>query len=341
MKAATLVIILLSHHGYWLSNQTGTISIQCNPVTGTPAADVNWDLTIGNVSLASGKAAMLSDDKPASVVIKCPQVRVRTQVKWVYRIVQRDGGKELEKGETTIDLFPADLTKGWADLFKEKQLTVLDSPDGLPKLLDDAKVPYTRVEDASRIDKADVVIVGEDQLDDSTFGQAALMSLAEQGKSVMVLRQSKPSTLGGYPLVVRPTPTKLAWKIDHPLFAGLSETDLQSWLTPGANVQAMQLPADEPALELAYWPLETPATMPSKSPSPIEAVAVTKTVGAGRIVCFTLPLADWQSDPRSQILVGNALAYLLTPPQPTLKRSERAYPTTEQSEQNKPSGEKQ
>jgi hypothetical protein len=205
-------------------------------------------------------------------------------------------------------------------------------------LLDAAKVPYTRIDDPSRIDRADVVIVGEDQLDDSTFGQSALMSLAEQGKSILILRQNKPSTLAGYPLIARPMPTKLAWKLDHPLFDRLSEADVQSWLTAGKPVQAIVLPADEPALELAYWPLETPATMPAKAPSPIEVVAFTKTIGSGRVVCFTLPLGDWQSDPRSQILIGNALVYLLTPPQPTLKPSERALPTTKPT---KPSGDTQ
>lgn len=338
MKAATLVIILLSNHGYWLSNQPASISVQWNPTSNVRAADVSWDLMIGNISLASGKAVMPSDDKPATINLKCPSVRARTTVRWAYRITARDGGKELEHGEQAIELFPADLTQGWADLFKERQLAVLDSADRLPKLLDVAKVPYTRVDDPSRIDRADVVIVGEDQLDDSTFGQAALMSLAEQGKSILILHQSKPTTLAGYPIIARPAPTKLAWKLDHPLFDRLGEADVQSWLTPRTTLAAISLSADEPALELAYWPLETPATMPAKAPSPIEVVAFTKTIGNGRVVCFTIPLGPWQSDPRSQILLGNALVYLLTPPQPTLKPSERAVPTTKPTQ---PSGDSQ
>jgi len=274
---------------------------------------------------------MPADDTPATISIKCPQVRVRTTIRFVYRILQHDGDQELERGEAPLNLFPPDLTRGWAELFRDKKLVVVDTAEGLPKLLEAAKVPYTRLDDASRITDADVVLVGVDQLDDSTFAQAALLTVAEQGRSVMIFHQSKPMQLANYPLRSRPAPQKLEWKLDHPLFGQFSEADVQSWLVTGASLRAIDLPADEPALELAYWPPETPG----KKPAPVEAIALTKSTGTGRIVLCEIPLGGWQSDPRSQMLLGNALAYLLSPPQPTLKPSERVVLTTQKVEETK------
>ena len=64
----------------------------------------------------------------------------------------------------------------------------------------------------------------------------------------------------------------------------------------------MQLPADEPALEIAFWPRE----IPGKEPVPIDALVVTKTLGKGRIVLCQVPLGPWQSDPRSQLFLVDA-----------------------------------
>ncbi|MCX5660572.1 MAG: hypothetical protein NTW19_12735 [Planctomycetota bacterium] len=84
----------------------------------------------------------------------------------------------------------------------------------------------------------------------------------------------------------------------------------------------MQLPIDEPALELIHWPREAPG----KEPVPIDALLVTKSVGRGRMVICQLPLGPWESDPRSQLLLANSVSYLLTRPEPTLKPSERPQP---------------
>jgi hypothetical protein len=333
VKAVTLLIVLLSNQGYWLSNQTGTVSVQWSAKAALPEADLLWELMIGPVPLAKGKVAMPADGKPAEVAIKCPEVRVRTNVRWVYRLHERASGKELEHDEMRLQLFPADLTNNWPALLRDKRLVIWDAADGLPQLFESAKVPFRRADDATRIERqAEIILVGEDQLDDSTFGQSAVVALAEAGASVMVFRQEKIWQLAGYPLSPRPMPTKLAWKLDHALFNQLSEADLQSWLATTATTQpsslsAIQLPADEPALELAYWPRETPG----KKPAPIEAAVIVKSVGTGRIVLFQLPLRDVQQDPRSQILLGNAIAYLLTSPQPTLRPSERE--TTEKKDQ--------
>ncbi len=84
----------------------------------------------------------------------------------------------------------------------------------------------------------------------------------------------------------------------------------------------MQLPADEPALEIAWWPRE----VAGNKPAPIDALVLTKTLGKGRIVLCQVPLGAWESDPRSQLFLVDALDYLASPVVPTPPPSRRPRP---------------
>jgi hypothetical protein len=84
----------------------------------------------------------------------------------------------------------------------------------------------------------------------------------------------------------------------------------------------VQLPADEAALEIGYYPREVPGVRPA----PIDAVLLSKSTGKGRIVLCQIALGDWDRDPRSRIFLSNALDYLSTRPQPTPPPSQRPTP---------------
>lgn len=291
-----------------------------------PAADLVWELGLGAVKLAGGTVAM-NADKGAAVTIKSPEVRVRTGLRWVYQVIQRDGKKVLESGEMNVSVFPADLTQDWPERLQTnshgevRKLVVWDDPDGLPKILAAAKVPFTRVSDLTKVlDRPDMVLVGANQIDDSAFSQGPLVGFAAAGTSVAVFGQRLADRVAGYVLARRELPADIRFKPEHPLFERLSSDDLHSWVadTSGA-LFALQLPPDEPALELAWWAPESPG----ERPRPIDALIVTKTTGAGRIVLCQVPLGPWGEDPRSQILLGNLLSYLATRPQPTPPPSER------------------
>jgi hypothetical protein len=210
-----------------------------------------------------------------------------------------------------------------ASRLRGTKLYVIDRPDGLPALLAAAKIDATRVAATEDLQspKADLVLVAANRLDDSPFAQAPLLSQAQAGAQVMIFRQTKPKSLLGYPLARRTLPPQLTWRQDHPLLQCLDADDLASWFVDESNeLNAIRLPADEPVLELAAWPRETAGT----DPVPIDALALVKAVGKGRIVLWQIPLGDWKSDPRSQMVLQNALNYMLTPPEPTPRPSERA-----------------
>ena len=102
--------------------------------------------------------------------------------------------------------------------------------------------------------------------------------------------------------------------------------DLHSWIAGVPSLHVVQLPADEPVATVGSYPRE----VPGEQPVPIDAVLMSKSVGKGRLVVCQLPLGDWSKDPRSQMLLNNAVDYLLSRPEPTPRPSER--PTTRPAE---------
>ena len=167
----------------------------------------------------------------------------------------------------------------------------------------------------------DLLIVGTGQLGKEIEGQGKLLNLAAAGTSVLVLRQTQPATLAGYAVVQRILPPKLAWQADHPL-----ARCLRLFETPalGRDGWAIRLPADEPALEIGWWPGETP----TRKPVPIDALALVKALGKGRIVLCQVPLGPWETDPRSQLFLVEALDYLASPAAATPPPSRRPQPAT-------------
>jgi hypothetical protein len=333
MKLATLLVVILSNQGYWFGGQAETITLHSAVRAGLPGAALLWELQFSGVGLANGKLAITGDDKPTVLNLTPPSVRARLTMHWVYRIVQTSDGKQIGSGDVPIEMFPDDLLAGLARRVGNHRLIVLDpadATDGLAKTLTDAKVPFTLVAEAGQLQmmQADAVLVGQGMLAGSPFDQGPLAALADSGTSVMVLHQAPMDRLFGYGVTDRNAPASgdagaLQWREDHPLLNGFLHADLQAWPGTLTTLDAVNLPADAPALDIASYPREVPGRMPA----PIDAVAVTKAVGKGRLVLWQLPVGNFSTDPRSQMLLGNAIDYLLTRTEPTPPPSQR--PTTQ------------
>lgn len=325
MKAAAILIVMLSQQGYWFAGQDGTIVVRWAARGELPGVDLSWELLFDGVRIASGQAPIDGADKPLTVTIKAPDVQRRARLRWTYRLLSREGKKELEKGEAILHVFPDNLSSEWARRLKGKTVVVLDKPEGLPRLLTAAKVNFTAVDNPGKVQwlKPDVLLIGPGQIGASPFAQAPIVAQAKAGASVLVLGQDKPQALAGFDLARQAAPSVLSWKEDHPLFNHLDQADRESWLarlsSEEIEIHALQLPADAPVLELAWWPRETPG----EKPVPLDALIAVQSSDQGRIVFWQLPLGDWQRDPRSQIVLDNVISYFLTQPQPTLPLSQR------------------
>jgi hypothetical protein len=162
--------------------------------------------------------------------------------------------------------------------------------------------------------------VGPNQVDTDPLKQEYLLEQARSGGQVFIFEQITPKTLLGYPLIQRTTPSRLEWRLDHPLFNQFQLADVQSWIERSKKgLRPMELPPDEPALEVAWWPRE----ISGKAPVPIEALLAVKSLGRGRVVLCQIPLGPWREDPRTQLFWINVFDYLMTRPEPTLRPSER------------------
>lgn len=331
MKLATLLVIAVSNQGYWFGGEPATIA--CRPaVKDLPGADLIWELRLDGIALSQGTAAVPGDDKEAVIHLTPPKVRARVTFNWFYRVVERNTKKVFETGKIPLSVFPDDLLEGLARRLGRKRLVICDKPRGLARALESAAIPCTEVAlDKLEFARADdIVLVGPDLLTDSPFEQGPLMNLAEAGASVIVFRQSEPGLLFGFPLMNRVAPAHpdtIEWRMDHPLLAGFEPQDLRSWIAGVSLLEVIQLPPDEPALEVGFYPRE----VAGDEPAPIDALLVSKSVGKGRIVLCQLPLGDWKKDPRTRMLLRNAIDYLLTRPQPTSRPSERAVARQKES----------
>jgi hypothetical protein len=317
----TLLIILLTHQGYWLGGHDEAISVQWAVDQKIPPANLQWEVMFDHVRLAGDQIKMPGHDS-AVIKLQIPPVRVRTQMQWVYRVTAVDGGQELASGQQLLNVFPPISLDSTAPRMLAKKIFVADDPDGLPSVLAAAKIHITRIGDVDQLQlaQADLILVAANQLTNSPFAQYRLIEQAKAGAQVLILQQTKLVSLCGYALARRSVPPRLAWREEHPLFAFLDENDLQSWIEgASADLWAMLLPADAPVLELAYWPRE----IPGKDPAPIDALVAVQAVGKGRIVFCQLPLGSWNDDPRSRIFLVNALNYMLTRPEPIPPPSQR------------------
>ena len=68
------------------------------------------------------------------------------------------------------------------------------------------------------------------------------------------------------------------------------------------------------------------AQVAGQQPVALDALILTKTLDKGRIVLCQMPLGPWQSDPRSQLFLVDALDYLASPVVPTPPPSRRPRP---------------
>jgi len=317
VNPAAVILIAMLNQGYWIGGQPGEISLQWSATADMPAALVQWKLSYGDAQLGTGQVAWKAGAKGATIAITAPAVRALSDVECSFIVKRADTGQTIAQAHTTLHLYPSDLLAKLAERLGDKSLAVWDKADGLPTILKVAKVPFTRLDDEASLQFThyEIIIVGPDQLVERPFGQTKLLGHAQNGASVLVLRQSRAKTLAGYALQKRALPARLTWREG----AGLLEHLRTRQLTAGEEAPAVQLPADEPALELVYWPRE----VRSAEPAPIDALLVSKTMGRGRIVLCQIPLGDWKRDPIAQLFLADALDYLATRPEPTPPPSRR------------------
>jgi hypothetical protein len=324
-----MVVVLLSNQGYWFGGQEGEVRVQL--AVNVSAADTvfYWELVFGSKIIQSGNMALRSDEKPATLKLTPPKVRVPTSLRLVYRLYPKiatpknktDAKRELlSGGEMAIRLFPQNMLESIPRQLKGKKLVVWDAEDGLPSLFDEVKVPHERIDRLKpfAFRRPDILIVAADQLSSQQNDQQKLLGHLHSGTSVLILDQPQAKSLFDYEQVER-NASLLQWRESHVLARHRRE---YAELLTGKMVLMFRIAADDPTLEIAYLPAQAKAKRPHPF-TPIDAVLATKTVGKGRVVICRLPLGPWKTDPRSQLFLADAIDHLASPIEPTPRPSQR------------------
>ncbi len=322
MKTASLLILMLSNQGYWFGGQESTVSIRWAAKGQFPDTVMAWNLMFGDVRVAGERITIKSGEKPSIITITPPPVRIRTSLRLVYRLETKTGGKILAEGVEGIYVFPNNILNGLARRLGNKKIMVLDNTNQLPDFLDKVKISFSRISKLSQLQfaRSDMFLIGMDQIDEPIFNQELLVEQTRSGSSIFIFQQTRSKVLLEYPLFRRKIPLRLEWRMEHPLFNQFQLKDMQSWLQgPEDELWALELPPDEPVLEIAWWPRE----IPGKTLIFTDALLAVKSIDQGRIVFCQIPLGNWRNDPRTQLFLANTFDYLMTRPEPTLRPSQR------------------
>jgi hypothetical protein len=337
MKTIMLVIVL-AHGGYWFGGNNDITVRWAVPAAGMPAAVLSWQLSYGAVQLASKEVEVMAGEKATTITLQMSEARTPVEYTWTY-VLKDKQRKVLEQGERTIHLLPAGALGERVKQLKGKSVVVVENRnDDVAQALKDAGLDVVQVTAVGdlQLRRPDVVLVGQDELGEGEAPQGVLLSLAKGGATVVVFSQSRPEKLFGFSLRERRLPgTKegLTWRCEHAMFEGLDGAALEGWAREaGPEIMAVALPTEAAVLELGCWTRETPG----KYPVPIDALAATQTVGNGRIVYWQIPVREWKSDPRAQMLLANVLDYALIRPEPTLPQALREEPRPEKPAKEKP-----
>ena len=320
-----LLVIILAHGGFWFGNTPNAIDVRRSaPAAQMPPAALTWTLSYDTVTLARGQTDLAAEG-PTSLTIKLPEVRTMSDYAWRYELKEKHTGKSLAQGQQIIHACPPNLLSDTARRLGQSRRCLLERGDDLGNLLKAAGIDVKKLGSTAdlQLQKADLVLVGQDALPESEPAQRVLLDKARDGARVLVLAQKKARQALDIPLRNRALKLPLTWRTHHEIFDRLDAPALELWVRQQTSeVTVLALPADAPVFELAFFSRETPGT----DPAPIDALVATQTLGSGRILWWQLPVESWNDDPRTAILLANALDYLLTPPEPTLPSSQRNPP---------------
>jgi hypothetical protein len=314
VKAAALLIVLLSNDGYWLGGHSANVRFEPAPLA--PAGRVSWVLGFGDVRIASDSLD-ITPGRTSTIRLALPSVRLRTRLRLAYE-VSDVAGKRIDAGEVVVQLFPDNLLRNaGSDLGRARLLVWGEEADALPTLLTRAGVPHRAVagETTLRLLRPDVVLIPPGSMDSvRPEFRPALEALADGGASVIVFRQGGIKRIADYPLAARVASTPLRWRSDDPLLGSFSQEDLASLVPPGSREMAIRLAPGDPSLKLAWWPPPSEVSLPNGEA--LDAMLVVRAIGKGRLVLCQLPFGEWASDPRAQMFLCAALEYAVAPINP-------------------------
>jgi hypothetical protein len=342
MKGAAIVALTLSCQGFWFGGRSGRVEIGWAQDVPPPPATLSWRLMLGEAEVSRGETGFsAAPGAPQHLGIALPPLRAHASLTWRWKLGEAAGGRVLAEGTAAVHAFAHDILAPWAERLRAvpARIVVCDASGRLPEILSARQVPHLAVARAAQVAgvRADLIVVGPGQLAGDPEGEAALLRAVRAGASAMVFEQTRPRVLGHAARPRRP-PEPLVIAGNHPLLRGLDAEALGSWLSGVRDVWPVSPAPGRAAQALLAWPTsvsvharpEPQGLLPSKplderqagggttsdAEVPREALLLSEALGAGWLVLCQLPIERWSEDPRGQVLLDNALDYLLSSREP-------------------------
>lgn len=335
MNEAALLLLMLTHQGHWLSGADVEVSVR--PVvamaeqeaggsggSGGSGGVVQWQLALGRVELMKG-----SVQSPWTVRLKVPSVRVESTMRWRCRVYDQPGGELLGDAEAQVRVYPNNLLSGLGKRLTKVDVAVfgprgevgegegvggggeVGGGGGVGALLLSRSIEYQQVHNLSSLvfKKPRLLIVEEDRLTDDLLTDGRWLAMIRSGMRVLVLRQTKISSILGCDVVRRLAPREPAWRAAHPLTQALMRRAWGREAQSGPEAWAIRWKGADSGEVVMGWPVKDDQTRFKER----DALVLSREVERGRIVHCQLPLSDWQHDPIAQLFLVEVVDYLLTP----------------------------
>lgn len=325
LLAGLLLIISLSHQGYWFGGQENKIDIQWAQMEKMPSAEFSWRINVGRASLAAGQLKLPADaENGTELKLTLPDVRHVTELQFAWQLKTDETNRLLDSGSRTIQLYPSKTRANESRKLNGSRLVVIESAKSpiISDWLTATGVKHKRVQHLTQLQliPADIIVVSEGKLGPSPFARGPLINALRQGANVVMLKQDYGSPFEGINQVRSKPPSTYCWNTEHPIFKDTSLAALNSLANPFAVTKMLRIgegKGDSLAFvdrmpvprERSQFGVNPPESDRSATDQPPSLVLAT-TVGQGRLVCCQCPLASPATDPRSRLILVNALTFL-------------------------------
>ncbi len=235
-------VAALSGQWNWTFAEDAEVRRTIKVLNDTPHEDhveVTWSASLDGRKLA-GETFLVRPERGHGVVkelqFSLPSVDRRTAGE--FTISCRHRGQEVYRDVRT--LWALDLDSPKPSLAAD-ELAVLDPSGEVAAYLKQRGLDYTPIDDASKTPASTkVLLVGRNAVDDHLAANQTLMTLAAQGKRVIVLEQKTPFSTRAIPADLEPTRhagrAAFIENAAHPILAGLGSDDLWCWAGDGDHV---------------------------------------------------------------------------------------------------------
>lgn len=306
---ATAILIGFAFDGHWFGGQPYDISFTVPADAEVPRADLVWKIVVANTVLASGAIEVMRGHTH-QLTIELPPVRVRTTATWLYEFTQVTSDDFIEHGQHYLHLYPTDLLDSIAIPTDRRLVMVADASDSLVGVLNESGIPFERINEPTQMPlyRVDMVIVVANHDKPDGFAQTALLRIAGAGSTVLVLERI--GTRGLFDLPFRRT-RFLSGSVGEkqcPLLTHIEQITPDMLLHLKAGTDRSQEPTFYHSQPNTEADMEADACLAEDDP--LFALLSAYTIGRGELILAQIPFREWRSDPRSQLLLRNAILHL-------------------------------